>query len=203
MAEYALGTLEDDADIVRARSLAESDETNAAQLASMHTALADLAFALDPVAPSADTRARLLSSAKGGRFAQFAEKFAEMFDVTVSRAKELLDWVDDPSKWEAGPGEGTALIHFPGGAACAGADCGFVRVEPGVQFPWHEHTGEETNLVLQGRCIDADGSEQNRGAFFVNRTDSRHDFRNPDDAVDYIFAVRVFGVDFDVVKPAG
>ncbi len=202
LAEYALGTLDDDAELARARELADNDANHAAELASLNAALADLAFALEPVAPSADTRDRLLAGSRRGRFAGFADKFAAMFDVTVARAKELLDWVDDPSKWETGPGPGTALIHFSAGPACAGADTGFVRVEPGTEFPWHLHTGEEANLVLQGACVDADGALFSRGDMFVNQADTQHDFRNPDDTVDYIYAVKVFGVDFSVAKPS-
>ena len=56
LAEYALGTLEDEAEINRARALTESDALHAAEFAELQAALASLAFALDPVAPSGDTR---------------------------------------------------------------------------------------------------------------------------------------------------
>ena len=134
LAEFALGCLDDADEIARAQALTENDEGHARELAELQAALADLAYVLEPVTPSADTRDRLLGSSKGGRFAQFAEKVAKIFDVTLARAQELLNWIDDPSKWEAGPLEGTALIHFPAGPACAGADNGFVRVKPGHRW---------------------------------------------------------------------
>jgi quercetin dioxygenase-like cupin family protein len=144
----------------------------------------------------------VLAAAVGGRFAHFATAFASIFDVAIERAVQLLDWIDDASRWEPGPLAGTALIHFPAGPACAGADTGFVRVEPGVLFPWHEHNGEETNLVLQGACLDSNGTTYSRGEVFVNQGDTEHDFRACGD-VDYIFAVRVFdGVDFAKPKPS-
>lgn len=201
IAEYALGSLDDPAEIARAEELLASDASNARQLSELQATLELLSHALAPEPPSRELRGRLLASSRGGRFAQFAGRFARIFDVTVDRAKELLDWIDDPSKWEQGPGEGTALIHFPAGPACAGADTGFVRVEPGAMFPWHAHAGEETNLVLQGACIDHDGTRYARGDEFVSPR-AEHDFcAVADTGVPYVFAVRVFGVSFDVIKP--
>ena len=83
LAEYALGTLDDEDEITRARELTESHPSHASEFAALQSAVAGLAFALDPVAPSTDTRDRLLGSSKGGRFAQFAETFSQIFDVTV------------------------------------------------------------------------------------------------------------------------
>lgn len=201
LAEYALGTLDDPNEIVRAKQLIADDREHAAELAELHTSLTQLAFALDPVAPKPGLRDRLLASTRAGRFDRFADKLAELFDVSAERAKQLLALIDDPDQWQPGPCPGSALIHFSAGPACAGADTGFVRVRPGVQFAWHQHKGEETTLVLQGRCVDSDGASYAAGDVFVNQTDTQHDFSNPDDAVDYLFAVRVFGVDFDVEKP--
>ena len=80
--------------------------------------------------------------------------FVDISDVLVDRAKQLLDLVDIPDSWEAGPCEGSGLVHFDAGPATAGADCGFVRVKPGVRFPWHEHQGLETSLVQESASIE-------------------------------------------------
>jgi predicted ChrR family anti-sigma factor len=199
--EYALGSLEaSDGTAVTVHLDACGDCT--AELAELEDALASVALSLDPVAPSADLRDRLLQAANEGRFAGFAERFSAIFDVAVDRAKELLTWIDDPARWEPGPAAKTGLIHFPAGAACAGADTGFVRVEPGVLFPWHLHNGEELNVVLQGACVDSNGTTYRSGDEFVNAGDTEHDFRAIGD-VDYIFMVRVRnGVDFDRSKPS-
>src|SRR5690606_32221832 len=104
--------------------------------------------------------------------------------------------------WEPGPLAGTGLIHFEAGPACAGADTGFVRVAPGVRFPWHAHNGEETNLVLQGACADSDGTVHRRGAVFVHAAGSEHEFRASAGHPALVFAVRVFGgVDWDRARP--
>jgi putative transcriptional regulator len=166
--------------------------------------LGALPLTLEAVEASAALRDRVLASTRGGRFADFARRFAAMFDVAVDRARQLLDLVDDPSSWEAGPCPGSGLIHFQAGPATAGADTGFVRVKPGVRFPWHSHGGRETTLVLQGYCRDSNGETYRRGDVFVNEADTAHEFRVPEEAeLDYIFAVVVFGVDFEADKPAG
>lgn len=174
----------------------------AGELRLITETLAELPGALEPVEPAAAVRARVLAGSAHGRFAGFAEAFASIFDVTVARARQLLDLIDDPSAWESGPIAGTGLIHFAAGPACAGADTGFVRVEPGVRFPWHAHNGEETNLVLQGACLDGDGTLHARGDVFVHPTASEHDFSAAAGRPALVFAVRVFaGVDWDRVRP--
>lgn len=198
--EYALGNIDPDDGASVSAHISACDAC-AGELAELEDALASLALSLDPVAPSPAARDRVIAAAKSGRFADFADRFASIFDVAVDRARELLGWIDDPSKWETGPAPRTGLIHFPAGPACAGADTGFVRVEPGVLFPWHLHNGEELNVVLQGACVDSNGTTYRRGDEFVNAGDTEHDFRAIGD-VDYIFMVRVLnGVDFDRAKP--
>jgi putative transcriptional regulator len=199
--ELALGTLPDDERATVERHL-DGCEACARELHRVNETLAELMFGLDPVEPSPEVRARVLASCERGRFAGFAATFARIFDVTVDRARELLDRIDDPAAWEPGPMAGTGLIHFEAGPACAGADTGFVRVAPGLRFPWHAHNGEETNLVLQGECVDSNGTTYRRGDEFVNPTSSEHDFTAADGNNDYVFAVRVFaGVDFDKPRP--
>lgn len=200
--DFLLGGLPaDQADVV-ASHLGDCERCSQ-ELDDISESLSGLALELEPVQPSPALRERILASAQKGRFAQFAERFAKMFDVAVDRAKELLDLVDQPSAWEDGPCEGSGLIHFDAGPATVGADTGFVRVKPGVLFPWHTHGGLETNLVLQGSCIDSDGTVYKRGDVFVNQPGTAHEFRAAEGDLDYVFAVVVFGVDFDAEKPDG
>jgi hypothetical protein len=196
---YALGMLAPDEARAVERAV-DADPTMAAELAAFEVAAADLVVGLEPVAPAAAVRDRLLASAGGGRFDRFAARLAGMFDVGVARARELLGLIEDPGRWEAAfPGAG--LLHFEGGPACAGADNGFVRLEAGAPFPWHRHEGDETVLVLQGSIVDGDGKVTAVGEEDRRRAGTEHDFSaGPDE--DLIFAARVFGVRWDVEKPS-
>lgn len=166
----------------------------------------ELALDLAPLAPPPALRTRLLESvaavpAGPGAFERFAARFAAIFDVTVERARELFALACDPAAWEPGPGPGTWLIHFEAGPACAGADTGFVKTAPGARFPWHRHHGHEHNLVLAGEAEDSVFGRLRPGDEPAADGDSEHDFTAVGDEP-FLYAVRVFGVDFDVERPS-
>lgn len=160
-----------------------------------------LVAVLAPVAPPAHLLARLLASTGGGPFEAFAARFAAMFDLAVDRARELLGWIHDPGKWQPAL-PGTALLHFRGGPAHAGADCGVIRIAPGTRFPWHAHEGEEESLFLAGVARDHAGVLHTPGSTLVQAAGSAHEFESIGDE-DLIFAVRYRGVDFAAKKPDG
>lgn len=123
---------------------------------ALRDALADLAWALVAVAPRPQLRDRLLAAAGGGRLEPFTSRLAALFDLGLDRAREVLAWVEDPHRWlPAVPG--VALVHVRGGPAVAGADCGLVRVAPGVGFPWHAHHAEERTLFVAGSAAITPG----------------------------------------------
>jgi putative transcriptional regulator len=146
---YALGIL-DPEEVTRVERAIAADPTLAVELASFQ----DSANALvAPVTPSPEVEARLLASIGGGAFERYSNRMAKLFDVTVDRAREILALVERSASWSpAAPGVG--LVHFAGGPACAAADCGFVRLEPGAAFPLHSHMGEEVSFILAGRLRD-------------------------------------------------
>lgn len=147
---YALGVLEPDEAQVVERAIA-NDAALAAELAG-YAASTDLLVA--PIAPPVDVKARLLASIGQGRFESFTSRLANLFDVTVERARELVGLIERPASWHR-EAPGISLVHFEGGPAYAAADCGFIRIDPGGVFPPHKHVGEETSIVLQGRMRDA------------------------------------------------
>lgn len=115
-----------------------------------------LAAALAEPAESApsDLRARLMAAlSQTSRFERFAGAVSQLLDIDPGRAQRLLDELDNRSHFaEMMPG--IELFWVEGGPRVANAVRGFVRVAAGLQFPEHEHFGEEQVLVLQGSFQD-------------------------------------------------
>lgn len=115
-----------------------------------------LALGLPEAVPGPELWERIAAEATRTRFVRFAARCAKLIDQAVAHVEELLGAIDMPERWaEASPG--VAIFHFEGGPATAGAITGFVRLEPGGQFPKHEHLGHEWNLVLEGALQTDDG----------------------------------------------
>ena len=198
---YALGALDAD-EMARVEDALVADPSLRAELDAHRDAAAALTDGLPPVAPSPALRARLIESVDAtvapGRFEQFAARVAEMFDVTVDKARMFLGWIDDPTRWEPSPIPQVQLVHLPAGPAWAGADCGLVRMPAGFPFPWHAHNGDELTFVLQGRARDSDGNDLVPGSEIVVPEGAEHDFVVDPASGEYIFAVRFYGI---VPKP--
>jgi len=187
---HALGMLEPDEAAEVERAVA-ADPRLAAELAAFRDAASLIAA---PVTPPPDIKARLLASAGGGPFERFSARFAQLFDVTVEKARELLGLAERPASWE-NPVPGVGLVHFAGGPACATADCGLIRIEPGCTFPWHTHRGEEVSLMLAGTCRDNSGRILRPGDELVQAAGTQHDIHAEGDEP-VIFAARAFdGID--------
>jgi putative transcriptional regulator len=183
---HALGALDaDEAKLVE--EAVAADPALAAELATYRDAAAGLGPA---VAPPPDIKARLLASTGGGRFEKLSARFAQLFDVTVDRARELLGLIERPASWE-NPLPGIGVVHFAGGPACAAADCGFIRIAPGCTFPWHTHRGEEISILLTGTLRDHTGRRLHPGDELVQAEGTGHDISAEGDA-EVIFAARAF-----------
>jgi len=195
---HALGLL-DAADCEAVERAVAADPALAAELVAYRDAASALVRTLPAVEPPAPVWDRIVHSIGAGRFERFVTRFQHLFDVTAERAREVLGWVDDPSRWEAFK-PGSWLIHFEAGPACAGADNGLVKVSAGAPFPWHGHDGEETALVLQGSGRDHKGNVLHAGDVWVEHAGTQHEF-HAGEGEDLVFAVRVYGVDFDVTRP--
>ncbi|HEY1556113.1 MAG TPA: cupin domain-containing protein [Kofleriaceae bacterium] len=170
---HALGVLEpDEADAVE-RAVA-ADPKLAAELAAFRETAGALVAIVPEVAPQADVKTRLLASVGGGRFERFSARVANVFDVTVERGRELLGLVERAASWDA-PLPGIGLVHFQGGPACATADCGFVRIDPGCTFPWHTHRGEELSIILAGTLRNHDGRLFGPGDELLQAAGTQHE----------------------------
>lgn len=195
---YALGVLSPEEAAAVERALTSQPQLRH-ELARYQATAGELAYAVAPVAPSAEVQQRLLSAIGAGRFERFATAMARLFDVTLDGARELLGWIDNSSKWEP-MNELAKVIHFPAGPACAGADTGFVVIHPGGTFPYHRHGGDEITLVLAGRAIDSNGRVLQVGDEINELPGTQHDLTN-DGTEDFLYAARVYGLDYEVKKP--
>ncbi len=187
---YALGVL-DPTEVREVERAVATDPALAAELAAYRQATDALIDAVVPVAPSAEVKARILTSIGSGRFEKFSARVASLFDVTVDRARELLGFVERKASWE-NPVPGIGLVHFSGGPACATADCGFIRIAAGATFPWHKHRGEEVTLVLAGVLRERGGLVLHPGDEMVFAVGTQHDLTAEGD-VDVIFVARAEG----------
>ena len=140
-------------------------------------ALANVALSLPRTVPAPEIRDRLLKSvAVTNRFESYAAAVAEIIDVGIDKAHDLLARIDDATSWMATQVEGVFSYDLPVGPAVANAVVGFVRIHPGHLFPDHEHMGDETMLVLQGSCADSGGSIVRRGDLVRMSRGSHHAF---------------------------
>jgi putative transcriptional regulator len=152
---YALGVLDAD-EAAQVEAAIAKDPSLAAELRAYETSAHDIVSSLG-AAPDAYVKTRLLASVGLGAYEKYSTKMADLFDVSVDRARELLSLIDRPSSWEpaiAGMEIGVRLVHFDGGPRYADADCGYVLIQPGASFPVHTHLGEEKSLILAGRLRD-------------------------------------------------
>lgn len=192
---YALGVL-DAAESTAVERAAAADPTIAAELAAYHDVAGALSAAAPAVAPPPHVATRLLASVGSGRFERFTARLAELFDVSVARARELVGLAERPASWERPiPGLGVSLVHFDAGPAYATADCGFIRIDPGCTFPWHTHRGEEVSVILAGTMRDHDGRRFGPGDELVQAVGSQHDLTVEGDEP-VIFAARaILGIE--------
>jgi putative transcriptional regulator len=108
----------------------------------------------EPATPSPALRGAVLGTIGAAtRGSGFTERLARLFDLGSERAGELIHEAGGPATgWESFPVAGVRLFHLAGGPRVAGADCGLVRLEPGVRFPVHRHVGDEWSLILAGEA---------------------------------------------------
>lgn len=146
---YALGILEGDEARTVQRAVAR-DPALARELVALQTATQAL---VTPVAPSRSVFDRLMASAGKGRFAQFTDRLAALYELSADRVRELFGLMERGASWSPQL-PGVELLWFPGGLRFADADCGFIRLAAGTVFPPHTHLGEEVSVILAGQLQD-------------------------------------------------
>lgn len=183
--EYLLGQLPEetrrqlDAEM-RASSSLRREVDAVAETLALAAANAQAPLPADPA-----LRARLLATVSGvDRFAPFLDDLVRLFELPVSRIRELLGRIDDASPpWERQldgiPLEAVELFHFAVGPtlAATGAAGGVIRVRAGGRFPAHHHDGDEMTYVLEGGWV-CDGEVRGPGSRIDMTKGSQHDCRS-------------------------
>jgi len=176
--ELALGALTG-ADCARVEQHLAHCPTCAREAAAWQETTGALASVLTPATSPPWVRARLLAAAEGkGRLGSFGEALARFFEISVDKARGLLDAVDSPEAWEPNPA-GIGLIHLAPGVrwAAMGADAGLVLFPAGMNWPLHRHIGEERHLFLEGAIrIDQTGQILRAGDELVSAAGTEHSF---------------------------
>src|SRR5215467_13686896 len=150
MPELALGTL-GAAERAAVESHVRGCAHCSAEFAATVDTLAWLAATDTPVTPSAKVREQLLARVHSkSRWGPFIDRVAELFDLATEKAEALLETLEDPKNWVPGPGGGNELYFVPKGPRLAGAEAGFLRLDPNVQFPKHRHLGQEIAIIMAG-----------------------------------------------------
>jgi putative transcriptional regulator len=171
--DYALGTLEEPERSEVAKHVAECAAC-AVELRAAKETVALIGVDLPPVTPSADVLERLLQSTQGP-FEGLVAKLMKFWDVGAERARQLLDEVLT-APWVPSGIPGVNLQHIEAGPAMAGLDTGFVRFDPGTQFPRHSHAGDELQLILEGTLHEAGGATFRVGDTMFRPKGSEHAF---------------------------
>jgi len=137
-----------------------------------------LLIATPVITPPVALKARVFASIdEVSRFDALAQRLADLADLAVDKARELLRDIDDAARWMAGAADGVTVFHIEAGPKLEGAIVGFLRIEPGARFPDHTHIGEERAFVLQGAFESHDGVIRRAGELDVRAAGTAHGFR--------------------------
>lgn len=191
--DYLLGNLDPSVDEELA-ALLEKENTDA-RLDELGRTLHVLADGVSPVSPSKPLKSHILATATRspqGRLTGFARRLADFFQFGLEQAQAILNTVGDlqHASWSSNPRPGVWLQHFDGGESLAGADCGLIHLDPGVDVDRHEHLGDEWMFIVDGFVTTDTGEELSPGDLLHSETGSAHSF-TVDKDTGCVFAVIV------------
>lgn len=176
--EYVLGILPAE-EQARIRAHLSACGACAAEELAFREATSAIAVAAPMRRAPSFLKSRLLASAEAkGRLAKYTDALAKFFELPATRARALLDMIDEPGSWERHEA-GIGMIHLAPGPryAAMGADAGLVRFPAGMVWGLHRHVGEELHLFLEGGIrIDQTGQELRAGDTLVSPPGSEHSF---------------------------
>lgn len=176
--DYLLGHLDEtDSELASVLSRPDADQ----RLNELGNSMEFLTRDITEVAPSASLRSHILSSISASapnRLGGLGDRLSRFFGMGLDKARQLLDSIGhlDRSVWESSGYEGVYLQHIDCEGDLAGADCGLVHLDPGVNVDHHEHLGDEWMLILEGFVTTDQGRELGMGDLLHSAAGSHHAF---------------------------
>lgn len=110
------------------------------------------------------------------RLLYFAPQIASLFDLSLEEAKAVLGRALDAGAWEEGPAPNVKVLPVQAGPRASEFITALVKVDPGHEFPHHEHLGPEHVMVIQGGYRCSTGEEKWRGEVQEMSSDRAHSF---------------------------
>ena len=188
MTEFLLGRLDErEHDAIEA-AIATGDAHTLDLLMEAEAFVAALWLAeCEPVEPSSGLHDRLFASIEpAAGFMGFAQVISELIQEPLEAARAYLESLSDPDAWLPGLTTTSWIVHVEGGPARQQAVVGFIRIDPGGEFPEHRHAGEELMFVLQGTILDGD-ERYERGQLIAMSPDTEHNLTVAEDGEPAIF----------------
>jgi putative transcriptional regulator len=111
-----------------------------------------------------------------GRFEHLLDRVAELYDLSLNDARNVLSSIDKASSWATELAQGVWLCPVTAGPKVKDAFTVLVKVEPGGVFPTHTHGGRERVLILEGGYRDVSGVEYWRGELDEREQGTSHSF---------------------------
>lgn len=188
LTEYLLGLTSPQLTRDIESALKRQDASLLGALAQAEAMLADVWLAeCEPVQPSNAMRERLFASLEPeAGFMGFAHMISELVEEPLESARAYLESLLDPEAWFPGLTPTSWIVHVEGGINRKKAVVGFIKVDPGGEFPHHKHAGEELMFILQGVILDGE-KRYERGQLIVQAPDTEHDLRVAEDGEPAIF----------------
>lgn len=118
------------------------------------------------------------------RFEPLVPTVAALLRVDEASARAELDALDAPGGWREGVLPGTTMKTVETDEPDMGIL--WLKMPPGMAFPEHEHLGEETVLVVQGRYLDDEGRLHPPGSVLREGPDTAHGFQIAADGPEFI-----------------
>jgi quercetin dioxygenase-like cupin family protein len=110
------------------------------------------------------------------RYAPFFDRLSELWDLSESDVRALLERSKDKSAWSRAPLPGLELIKLTGGPRIQGTEAYLARFAPGLSFPMHSHHGHEDVLILEGSYTDDRGAVFRSGDVHTMAAGEAHSF---------------------------
>jgi len=126
-----------------------------------------------PVPPPPQLRDLVLAQFEGGKkYTMFVEEVAGMLATDAETVAAFFEQLDDLTHWQPGPSKGCHLMPIE--SPLKAAFKGFIRLEPGHEFPQHTHHGQEHLFLIAGGYVDDDGHVMQSGEHDIHDGGSTH-----------------------------